>query len=60
MTRGSIREYTQAVQERYRRAPKKGRTKILDEFTQVTGYHRKAAIRLLRSPAGGGHDPGAR
>jgi len=47
MTRGSIREYTKAVQGRYFRASKKERGRILDEFTSVTGYHRKAAIRLL-------------
>ena len=48
MTRGSIGEYTEAVRERYLRASKKERGKILDEFTKVTGCHRKAAIRLLR------------
>jgi hypothetical protein len=47
MTRGSIREYTEAVQGRYFRASKKERGRILDEFTSVTGYHRKAAVRLL-------------
>jgi len=48
MTRGSIREYTEAVRGRYLRALRKEKGRILDEFTQVTGYHRKAAIRLLR------------
>ncbi len=48
MTRGSIREYTEAVQERYLRASKKEKGRILDEFTKVLGCHRKAAIRLLR------------
>ena len=48
MTRGSVREYTEAVRERYLRAKKKEKGKILDEFTQVVGCHRKAAIRLLR------------
>lgn len=48
MTRGSIREYTEAVRDRYLGAAKKEKGLILDEFTQVTGYHRKAAIRLLR------------
>lgn len=47
MTRGSVREYTEAVKSRYLRARKDGKGKILDEFIQVTGYHRKAAIRLL-------------
>ena len=47
MTRASIREYSEAVRWRYLQAPKKEKTKILDEFTKVTGYHRKAIIRLL-------------
>ena len=48
MTRGSIREYTEAVRGRYLWASKKEKGRILDEFTKVIGYHRKAAIRLLR------------
>ena len=47
MTRRSILEYTQALQSRYFRSSKEEKGKILDEFTQVTGLHRKAAIRLL-------------
>ena len=47
MTRASIREYSEAVRWRYLQAPKKENGKILDEFTKVTGYHRKAIIRLL-------------
>jgi len=47
MTRGSTREYTEALQGRYLRAAKKEKGRILDEFTRVTGCHRKAAIRLL-------------
>ena len=47
MTRASIREYSEAVRWRYLQAPKKEKGKILDEFTKVTGYHRKAIIRLL-------------
>ena len=47
MTRRSILEYAQAIRPRYLRASKVGKGKILDEFMQVTGLHRKAAIRLL-------------
>ncbi len=47
MTRASIREYSEAVQWQYLQAPKKEKTKILDEFTKVTSYHHKAIIRLL-------------
>jgi len=48
MTRGSILEYKEAVRSRYRKAKKKEKGRILDEFVQITGYHRKAAIRLLQ------------
>jgi hypothetical protein len=47
MTRGSVREYLEAVQGRYVKGSRKDKGRILDEFTRVTGYHRKAAIRLL-------------
>lgn len=47
MTRRSILEYADAVRARYLRASKPEKGKILDEFIQVTGMHRKAAIRLL-------------
>ncbi len=47
MTRGSILEYVKAVRDRYLKAEKKDKGKILEEFVQVTKYHRKAAIRLL-------------
>ena len=47
MTRASMREYSEAVRWRYLQASKKEKGKILDEFTKVTGYHRKAIIRLL-------------
>ncbi len=47
MTRGSVKEYVEAIRERYQRAGRKEKKRILDQFTEVTGYHRKAAIRLL-------------
>jgi hypothetical protein len=47
MTRGSVREYLEAIQGRYHKATRPEKGQILDEFTRVTGYHRKAAIRLL-------------
>lgn len=48
------REVVKAVTERYRGAPAGEKSKILDEFVAVTGYHRKHAIRVLTSetPAG--------
>ena len=50
MTRRSRMEYVQALRKRYFRAAKEEKGKMLDEFTQVTGLHRKAAIRLLNRP----------
>ncbi len=47
MTRRSILEYAQALRSRYFGATREEKGKMLDEFTQVTGLHRKAAIRLL-------------
>lgn len=48
MTRRSIEEYAQALRDRYHKATKTEKGMMLDEFTKVTGLHRKAAIRLLR------------
>ena len=42
------RAYLRALQARYRRARKKGKGVILDEFTQTSGCNRDYAIRLLR------------
>ena len=39
MTRGSVKEYAEAIRERYRRASRREKGHMLDEFTQVTGYH---------------------
>lgn len=47
MSPGSVREYAQVMRERYHGATKKERGSLLDEFCRVTGYHRKAAVRLL-------------
>ncbi len=41
------KELTDAVGTRYRSTPPGDRTKILDEFVALTGYHRKHAIRVL-------------
>lgn len=47
MTRQSIVEYAQAIRSRYRKGSKVVKSRILDEFVEVTGMHRKSAIRLL-------------
>ena len=47
MTKRLVKEYAAAVRDRYYRSNKLEKKKILDEFVEVTGYHRKAVIRLL-------------
>jgi len=47
VTRVTVHEYAVAVRQRYRRAGKKEKGRILDEFCAATGMHRKAATRLL-------------
>src|SRR5271169_5224056 len=42
-------ELVAAIAERYSRADGMERGRILDEFTAVTGFHRKHAMRLLRA-----------
>ena len=43
----SRRDYLQKIYQRYRRAGKEEKRRILDEFCSNCGYHRKYAIRLL-------------
>lgn len=57
MTPGSVREYVEALRGRYGRAKKKEKGRILDEFCEATGRHRKAAIRLLGGRVGSGPPP---
>src|SRR5580704_13501923 len=45
------KELAAAVAERYRSGDRAEKALILDEFVNITGYHRKHAMRLLR-----GHD----
>jgi hypothetical protein len=42
---------TKEVVKRYKRASKKAKGKILDEFTEITGYNRSYAARVLREGA---------
>ena len=44
----AIREYLGRMRERYERAARTAKGRLLDEVCEVTGYHRKAVIRLLR------------
>jgi hypothetical protein len=38
---------TREYKSRYQKAAKKAKSALLDEFTRLTGYHRKSAVRLL-------------
>ena len=49
MSLKSKSELLEAVQPRYLKASKAEKQKMLDEFTSVTGYHRKHAIRILKN-----------
>ena len=44
MSLKSKRELLEVVRSRYRKASKPEKQKMLDEFTSVTGYHRKHAV----------------
>jgi hypothetical protein len=51
-------ELIAALSARYCQAEQIERSRILDEFVAVTGYHRKHAMRVLRSgPTGTRHGP---
>lgn len=49
MTKQSKQELLKAVRPRYRKASKREKSRILDEFVAATGYNRKYAIHLLRN-----------
>jgi len=49
ISNGSKQEYLLAIRSRYLTANKREKQAILDEFCAVCGYHRKYAIRVLRS-----------
>ena len=41
------RKISEVTAKRYRKADKKGKTKILDECVEMTGYNRTYALHLL-------------
>jgi|SRR5208283_3658118 len=49
MSPRSKREYLTAIVKRYRAASRTIKTAILNEFCSTCGYHRKHALRLLRT-----------
>ena len=51
MSKEARNELVAAIALRYREASRPEKTQILDEFVQVTGYHRKHALRVLRRGA---------
>lgn len=53
MSMTTRKELTEALRVRYRTATSGERTKILNEFVALTGYHRKHAIRVLGDDAAG-------
>src|SRR2546422_564457 len=50
VSRTSRLEYLQTIQERYQRASKGEKHRMLNEFCKVPRYHRKYALRLLNGP----------
>jgi hypothetical protein len=52
MGRNSKQQYLWAIWDRYQRAGRRYKSKILDEFCAVCGYTRKYAIGLLRRKPG--------
>lgn len=49
MSLKSKRELLEVLRPRYLKASKDKKQKMLDEFTSATGYHRKYAIRVLKT-----------
>lgn len=61
MVKSARRDYLETICKRYRKARKKDKKPILDEFCINCGYHRKYAIRLLSlRPRLRGKKPGAK
>lgn len=52
MTGPAVMEYALAVRSRYRAGSREEKKRILDEFCETTGMHRKAVIRLLNRDGG--------
>ena len=46
--RQSKQEYMARMQGRYLKATKREKGRLLDEVVEVTGYHRRHAVRVLR------------
>jgi hypothetical protein len=51
LTRTARQELVQAVRTRYSSGSRETKSRILEEFASVSGYHRKSAIRILNGAA---------
>jgi len=51
MTRGAVKELIEEMRKRYQGASRKDKSRLLDQFCEITGYHRKSAIRLMAQGA---------
>ena len=51
MSQQSKRELLEVLRPGYLKASKAEKQRMMDEFTVVTGYYRKYAIRVLKHPA---------
>lgn len=49
MARGSNHEYLRTIRGAYHRANRQGKTALLTQAVQITGYHRKHVLRHLRA-----------
>ena len=49
VSREARQEVVEAIRDRYRKATKEMKGKILNEFVAVSGFHRKHAVRVLNS-----------
>jgi len=50
VTMRTRKEITKVTRQRYQKASRKEKSKILDEICEVTGWHRKHATRVLNEP----------
>lgn len=55
MTRGGIEEVVAVLRGRYAVATKAEKGQILTQVCELTGFHRKAVVRLLQRPSRAGH-----
>ena len=46
MRRSSVEEYKETMRQHYTGVSRMEKSLLLDEFTRVTGYHRKSPVRL--------------